>query len=211
MTRPLELVIVTGGLRSPSSTRLLADRLGEAAERELTSLAVPIDVQVYELRELAVDIANNLITGFPPPALRAVVDAVTRAAGLIAVTPTFGGSYSGLFKSFIDVLDRDTLAGKPVLIASTGGTARHSLALEYAMRPLFAHLRAHVVPTAVFAAPEDWGSAGDDRTSALIGRVQRAAAELSALIAQRTPQAAPDADDVLPFEQQLTALRGTQD
>ncbi|MFB7776186.1 FMN reductase [Streptomyces bauhiniae] len=209
--RPVELAVVTGGLSAPSSTRLLADRLGAATERGLTDLAVPVDVQVYELRELAVDIANHLITGFPPPALRAVIDAVTRATGLIAVTPTFGASYSGLFKSFIDVLDRDALAGKPVLIGATGGTARHSLALEYAMRPLFAHLRSQLAPTAVFAAPEDWGSAGDDRTAALAGRITRAATELSALMAHRTSVAVADADDVVPFEQQLTALRGTHD
>jgi NAD(P)H-dependent FMN reductase len=49
---------------------------------------------------------------------------------------------------------------KTVLIAATGGTARHSLALEHAIRPLFTYLRAVTVPTAVFAAAEDWGSAG---------------------------------------------------
>ena len=47
-----------------------------------------------------------------------------------------------------------------MLIAATGGTARHSLALEHALRPLFTYLRAVVVPTAVYAAPEDWGLAG---------------------------------------------------
>ena len=72
------------------------------------------------------------------------------------MTPVFSASYSGLFKSFFDVLDPDALAGKPVLIAATGGTARHSLVLEHALRPLFAYLRAVVVPTAVFAASEDW-------------------------------------------------------
>ena len=63
------------------------------------------------------------------------------------------------------MLDTDALAGKPVLIGATGGTARHSLALEHALRPLFAYLRAVVVPTAVFAASEDWG-AGDGPTAA---------------------------------------------
>ena len=57
------------------------------------------------------------------------------------------------------MLDRDALTGKPVLVGATAGTARHSLALEHALRPLFAYLRAVVVPTAVFAASEDWGAA----------------------------------------------------
>jgi len=45
-----------------------------------------------------------------------------------------------------------------VLIAATAGTARHSLALEHALRPLFSYLRAVVVPTAVFAVAQDWGA-----------------------------------------------------
>jgi NAD(P)H-dependent FMN reductase len=45
-----------------------------------------------------------------------------------------------------------------VLLGATAGTARHSLVLEHAMRPLFAHLRAIAAPTGVFAAPEDWAA-----------------------------------------------------
>ena len=68
---------------------------------------------------------------------------------MIAVTPIFSASYSGLFKTFFDVLEEDALAGKPVLIGATAGTARHSLVLDHALRPLFAYLRADVVPTGV--------------------------------------------------------------
>src|SRR5581483_4154931 len=101
------------------------------------------------------------------------------ADGLIAVSPIFSASYSGLFKTFFDVLDQGVLEGKPVLIAATGGTARHSLALEYAFRPLFAYLKAIVVPTAVYAAAEDWADGG------LAERIERAAGELTALVKER--------------------------
>ena len=74
----------------------------------------------------------------------------------IVVTPTFSASYSGLFKTFFDVLEEGALDGTPVLIAATGGTARHSLVLELALRPLFSYLHAVVVPTGVFAATEDF-------------------------------------------------------
>ncbi|MEV7216327.1 FMN reductase [Kitasatospora cineracea] len=202
----LKLVVVTAGLSVPSSTRLLADRLAEAAARDLREAGREVDVRVVELRELARDIADNLVTGFPPPALRDAVRAVEEADGLIAVTPIFSASYSGLFKSFVDVLDKDALTGKPVLIAATGGTARHSLALEHAMRPLFAYLRAVVVPTAVFAASEDWGANGTD--GSLAGRIARAAGELTESLAGRpaTPRARA-AEQVVPFAQQLAALR----
>ncbi|MEV4556849.1 FMN reductase [Kitasatospora sp. NPDC049285] len=200
----LKLAVVAAGLSVPSSTRLLADRLAEATARDLRDAGRQVEVTVVELRELAREIADNLVTGFPPPALREAVRAVEEADALIAVTPIFSASYSGLFKSFVDVLDRDALTGKPVLIAATGGTARHSLALEHAMRPLFAYLRAVVAPTAVFAASEDWGATGAD--GSLAGRIARAAGELAELLAGR-PAAAKVVEQVVPFEQQLAALR----
>ncbi|MGW2705064.1 FMN reductase [Streptomyces sp. NPDC001340] len=204
----MKLVVVSAGLSVPSSTRLLGDRLAAAVDRH-----TPVDLQVIELRDLAVEIAHNFTNGFAGRALAAAQDAVTEADGLIVVTPVFTASYSGLFKSFFDVLDKDALAGKPVLIAATGGTARHSLVLEHALRPLFAYLRAVVVPTAVYAASEDWGAEG------LPERTERAAGELAALM-QGLSAARPARDGlsaegdlpaeedlaVVPFEEQLARL-----
>ncbi|WTO80636.1 FMN reductase [Streptomyces sp. NBC_00210] len=189
--RTLKLVAVSAGLSVPSSTRLLADRLTEAVRGTLAERDVEVQVRVVELRELAVPIANHLVTGFPAPALGEAIEAVTEADGLIAVTPVFKASYSGLFKSFFDLIEPDALTGKPVLIAATGGTARHSLVLEHALRPLFAYLRALVLPTTVYAASEDWGGSGDTLTDTLPVRIERAGGELAGLMAAgaaRTPE-----------------------
>ncbi|MFG2846393.1 FMN reductase [Kitasatospora sp. NPDC048296] len=207
------LAVVSAGLSKPSSTRLLADRLAESTVRQLAPDGREVEVVVVELRDLAVDIANNLVTGFPAAALREAIGAVTEADAVIAVTPIFTASYSGLFKSFFDVVDQDALTGKPVLIAATGGTPRHSLALEHAVRPLFSYLRAVVLPTAVYAATDDWGGAGDALTDDLPGRIDRAAGELAALLAGRGPAArsrrstASLPEQVVPFAEQLAALR----
>jgi FMN reductase len=182
-----KLVVVSAGLSRPSSTRLLADQLAAATVAAIGSGA---DVRVVELRDLAHDIADNLLTGFPPPALKDALDAVAGADALIAVSPIFSGSYSGLFKSFFDVLDKDALAGKPVLIAATAGTARHSLALEHSLRPLFAYLRAVTVPTSVFAAADDWGA--DSADGMLQSRITRAAAELAGELEHRAPAEVTD-------------------
>jgi FMN reductase len=181
--RQRSLVVVSAGLSRPSSTRLLADRLSAAAVAAAAAQGIRLDVRVLELRDLAHDVTNHMLTGFPPAGLRAALDAVAAADALIAVTPIFNASYSGLFKSFFDVLDRDVLTDKPVLIAATGGTARHSLALEHALRPMFAYLRATTVPTSVFAASEDWG--GGEADGHLRARVDRAAAELAREIGRR--------------------------
>ena len=177
------LAVVSAGLSQPSSTRMLADKLAAATVGRLADDGIETTVETIELRDIAKDVMNNMLTGFPSPRLDAAIEAVTGADGLIAVTPIFTASYSGLFKSFFDVLDNQSLTDMPVLIGATAGTARHSLALDFALRPMFTYLHAVVMPTAVFAASEDWGS-GDRRVNTLPNRIDRAAGELAALVAR---------------------------
>jgi FMN reductase len=191
MSSTRTLAVVSAGLSNPSSTRLLADRLTVASVEALRERGVAATVEVVELREHARNLADHLVTGFPNAELRAAIETVVGADGLIAVTPIFSASYSGLFKMFADVLEKDSLTGTPVLMGATAGTARHSLALEFALRPLFAYLRAAVAPTGVFAASEDWAG-GDGTTSALGERIRRAAGEFADLVAGRPPAAPAD-------------------
>ena len=173
--RTFTVAVISAGLSQPSSTRLLADQLAESTRADLAREGYAVDVTTIELRDYAHALMDNMLTGFAPSGLRAVIDAVANADALIAVTPIFSASYSGLFKSFFDVLDNQLLTGKPVIIAATGGSARHSLALEHAVRPMFSYLRALVVPTAVYAATADFGADGPG--SGLSDRVERAARE----------------------------------
>jgi FMN reductase len=195
-TQTRTLAVVSAGLGTPSSTRLLADRLTAATVEALRERGITATVEVVELRQHARDLADNLLTGFPNASLREAADTVTGADGLIAVTPIFSASFSGLFKTFFDVLDKDALSGRPVLMGATAGTARHSLALEHALRPLFAYLRAVAAPTAVFAASEDWARGGG-----LHDRITRAAGELADLMAGRPPAAPAD-----PFDDPTTSF-----
>jgi FMN reductase len=198
-----KLAVVSAGLSEPSSTRLLADQLAAATRKSLEQKGFEVKIEVVELRDHAHDLTNNLLTGFPAGNLRKAIDQVVGADGLIAVSPIFNASYSGLFKLFFDVLETGSLAGEPVLMAATGGTARHSLALEHAMRPMFAYLRSVVVPTAVYAASEDWGMGGD-AGHALTERIALAAGELATLVGAhpRSGQRDPFTDPT-PFEDLL--------
>ena len=172
MTR---IVAISSGLSDPSSTRMLTDRFVASLQEQ----SGDVSVEVVSLRELAHDITDAMLTGFAAPRLQDVIDKVVAADGLVVVVPIFKASYPGLFKSFIDVLDADALIGKPVLLAATGGTARHSLAIDYSLRPLFAYLQALVVPTGVFASTHDWGTEG---ANALNARIDRASSELISLL-----------------------------
>jgi FMN reductase len=197
------IVVISAGLSQPSSTRLLADRLAEATVAELAARGITAQIQHVELRDVAHEIVNMTLTGFPSGDLVPVLEQVTAADSLIAVTPVFSASYSGLFKSFVDILDKDALVDRPVLLGATGGTGRHSLALEYAMRPLFAYLRADVVPTAVFAATDDWATAGGDDANPLPARIRRAGRQLAEEVADREPSAPAGLYDAVPSFEQL--------
>jgi len=201
MTR---LAVVSAGLSVPSSTRLLADRLVAAT----TDALGEAELDVIELRPLAHALADRLVTGFPSGELAEAIEQVRAADGLIVVTPVFAASYSGLFKTFFDVLEPELMDGKPVLVAATAGTARHSLVLEHALRPLFTYLHAVVVPTGVFAATDDFGDAGLDR------RIERAAGELAALVgkvdqtARRRRTVEDELAEPTPFEELLRRAQG---
>ena len=177
------ITVLSAGLSEPSSTRLLADLLGEATRSALVQCGRTADLETIELRPLAHAMTDAVLTGFATGDLAVAAETVANADAVIAVTPVFNASYSGLFKSFFDVLEAGTLDGTPILIAATAGSARHSLVLDHALRPLFGYMHTVVVPTGVFAASEDWGD--NAAAGALRRRVDRAASELADLVVAR--------------------------
>ncbi|WP_216378993.1 CE1759 family FMN reductase [Arcanobacterium phocae] len=191
----MKVVVVSASLSESSTTSTLGRKLAQATVNAATNATFSI----IELRHVAVAVTNAVLTGFPSPELEAVFDDVAQADAIIAVTPAYNASYSGLFKLFFDVLPEDTLQGKPVAIGVTGGTPRHSLVTEHAVRPLFSYLHAVVVPTAVYAATEDFGVAAYDSDghdgSALERRINRTGQELARLADISAKPKATTSDD----------------
>jgi FMN reductase len=170
------VVVVSAGVSNPSSSRMLADRITQKSLDVLREAETPGSAAIVELGPLAVDIARATVSGIPSDDLQAAIERLAAADAIVASTPIYKAGISGLFKSFVDVLDNDLLVAKPVLLAATAGTSRHALVIDEQMRPLFAFMRALVLPTAVFAASEDWG------TSELGERIERAATELAVMV-----------------------------
>lgn len=173
---PVRLVVISAGVSEPSSTRLLADRTAQKTIDALRDSGMPATVSVIELGPLAVEIAQAIVSGYPGEKLQSAIERLAAADAIIASTPVYKAAISGLFKSFVDILDNDLLIAKPVILAATAGTARHAMVVDDQVRPLFAFMRALPVPTSLFAAPEDWGG------SALGERIDRAATELVVLL-----------------------------
>jgi FMN reductase len=184
VTRTYRVLTLTAGLSTPSSTRMLADQLTAAACRSLDGEEAEVSTTTIELREHAHDLTDALLSHFPGERLRPVVEAIREADAVIAVTPIFNVGPSSLFKMLIDALDKDLWRGKPVLLGATAGTARHSLALDFSIRPMFSYLRAEIVPTAVFAASSDFGGGADSEAAQdpLAERAVRAGRELATML-----------------------------
>lgn len=203
------IVVISGGLGVPSTSSMLGEQLGKAAQASLQSQGFDATVTVVELKDYASDIANNMVSRYAAPRLAEVIDLVGAADAIVAVSPVFTASVSGLFKSFLDILDPKALESTPVLVAATGGSARHSMVVDYVMRPIFSYLRANIMQTGVFAAPEDWG--GDTGGGELGARAERAGAELALAIAGRVASKPEDTSmESLPFEQLLANIHGGQ-
>ena len=177
-----QLVIVSAGTSQPSTTRMLADRIAAGSLERLRELELTAELRAVEVAPLAVDVARAAVTGVPSAELQAAIDQIAAADGVIAAAPVYKAGISGLFKSFVDVLDDDLLIAKPVVLAATAGSSRHALVIDEQMRSLFAYMRALTLPTSVFAAPEDWGAAE------LGERIRRAATELAVVIQGKIEQ-----------------------
>lgn len=173
---PLSLVVINAGVSEPSSSRLLADRAAQKAIDLLRASGRDVTVAVIDLGPIAVNIARSLVAGFLDDQVEAAIKRLAAADAVIATTPVYKAGISGLFKSFADLIDNDLLIAKPVILAATGGTARHAMVVDEQLRPLFAFLRALPMPTSLYAAPEDWASAE------LGTRIDRAATELAMVL-----------------------------
>jgi FMN reductase len=175
-TEPRRLVIVNAGTSDPSSSRMLADRIAQKTLDHLHAQNIPATANVIELGPLAGEIAHAIVSGFPHGPLLDAVKLLAAADGVIVATPVYKAGMSGLFKSFVDILDNDLLIATPLVLSATAGTARHALVIDDQLRSLFAFMRTLTTPTSVFAAPEDWAD------PSLVGRIDRAATELAAMI-----------------------------
>lgn len=150
-----EFLVVSGGLSVPSSTRLLADRLSDALREVAGADHV---IEVHELRDSAHQAVDFVLTGFAHGALEELHARVRTADAIVLVTPIYSQAIAGLMKTFLDTLDPQWLRNKPVLLAATGGTERHQLAIDYSFAPILAYMKARRTVTSVFAASNDWGN-----------------------------------------------------
>ncbi len=135
-----------------------------------------------ELRELP---PAELLTArrSDPDIARALAD-VLSADVIVVATPIYKAAYTGLLKSFLDLLPEAALRGKTVLPLATGGTLAHLLAVDYALKPVLSALGARDILDSVFAIDaqlQSHESGGWVPASDLVARLDAALQPLLAL------------------------------
>lgn len=139
-----KIVALIGSPSPHSRTKGVIDSvLAQIAEKAGTrATTIQIGNLLSDLAVLSRDDASDQV--------RAALRAVEESDLLIVGTPVYKGSYPGLFKHFIDLLDYKALTGLPVGLVATGGSDRHALVVEHQLRPLFGFFNAQTLPTGVF-------------------------------------------------------------
>ena len=148
---PLRVVAVSGGLQRPSRSAALAQHL-----LDLIAAEVPCHQHLVEIGELAPQLSGAVRRPQLPVAVERELAAVEQADVLVVATPAYRGSYTGLFKHFFDFIDQDALIDKPILLAATGGSERHSLVIDHQLRPLFSFFQARTLPLGIYATDKDF-------------------------------------------------------
>lgn len=174
MTNPLRIVAISGNVQRPSKSRSLAGAIAAAIARQL-----PASIEQYDILDAQPGLGTALARAELTPEALKVVEAIEQSDVLVVSTPTYKGSYTGLFKHLIDFVDMKALSGRPVVISATGGAARHALLIEHQLRPLFGFFSALTIPTGIFA--EDRQFEGHVPTDpALLERIELAARQVVA-------------------------------
>lgn len=153
MARKLKVVAVSGSLQRPSRTLVLIEEI-------LASLGavLPIEVRLIELTRIGPNLAGALRREDLPLDVQDDIAAIEGADLIVAGSPVYRGSYTGLFKHLFDFVHHEALFDVPVLLVATGGSDRHALVIDHQLRPLFSFFQALTLPVGVYAAESDFSN-----------------------------------------------------
>jgi FMN reductase len=151
MSNRLKVVAVSGGLQLPSRTLVVVERILAALAD-----ALPVDTHLIELGQIAPRLAGALHRSQVPADVEAHIKAIESADLLVAASPVYRASYTGLFKHLFDLVHHEALFDVPVLLAATGGSDRHALVIDHQLRPLFSFFQARTLPIGVYGSEADF-------------------------------------------------------
>ncbi len=162
---------ISGNIARPSKTRVFVEHVAKDVAR-----AIGAGHTTYDIEDLGPSVLNARRTADLDGSASTIVENLVKATVLVVGSPTYKGSYTGLFKHFFDLLDPSLLRGKPTILLATGGGERHSLIVEHQLRPLFGFFEALTMPTAIYASDKDFVD-GTLASGAILDRARQAVTE----------------------------------
>jgi FMN reductase len=152
------------GARSKSRT-LLERALVALSDRGVTATLI----------DLATLPADALLGRRRADEIDTALGSVSEATIIVASTPVYRATYSGLLKVFFDLLPLNGLVGKTAIGIATGGSSAHQLVIDHGLRPLFASVGAVTTPTGVYGTDSAFENGVPHES--LIARLDAAVAE----------------------------------
>ena len=170
----------SGNITRPSKTRAFVDLIvQDIADRH------GLSSRTYDIDDVGPSLGAAKWARDLDARAQAILSDVLTADVLVVGSPTYKGSYTGLFKHFFDLIDPSALRGKPIVLTATGGGERHALIVEHQLRPLFGFFEAFALPTAVYATDKDFIE-GVLRSEAILKRAAQAVDEVGFVLANRS-------------------------
>jgi FMN reductase len=159
------IVGISGNITRPSRTRRLVEEIVKAAEAAGFG-----EGEVYDIVDAGPALGATTRREGAAWEVDLVLSAIEQSDLLVVATPVYKASYTGLLKHLFDLIDPKQLRGRPVLLAATGASERHSLVIEHQLRPLFAFFGAAALPAGLYAGNGDFTAEGEPG-AALAARV----------------------------------------
>lgn len=198
-----KVIVFSGSFNRPSKTTALVNYIGKEVAKKFGT-----EVVTYDLLDVGNTLGLAQRADKLEPKGKQIIEELTLADALVIGSPVYKGSYPGLFKHFIDLIEPERLYGKPVLLSATGGGDRHALMVEHQLRPLFGFFMAHSLPTAIYAAARDFGPNNEIQSQDLVSRIAKAVDQFTPFLKKQpadsasqktTIQLARENDDILPL------------
>jgi FMN reductase len=184
----MHVVLLSGSPAARSRTELLLDHVRQRLETQ------QVEVTLLRVRDFPAE--ELLHARFDSPAVQRLQAVVASADGLVVATPVYKASFTGALKVLLDLLPERALAHKVVLPLASAGSPAHLLAVDYALKPVLAALKAQEMLSGVFAVDKQIAYAAGDRPAQindeLRERLDEAVEQLAAALARRPKPADPN-------------------
>lgn len=106
--------------------------------------------QVHHINVRDLPPEDLIYANFKSPAINHALAQIDQAQAVIVISPVYKASYTGVLKTFFDLIPEKGLTNKIILPIANGGSIAHLLSLEYAFHPLFSILNSQEILTGVY-------------------------------------------------------------